>query len=551
MNRSVDKYPLIIFLLWFIFFFLPVGNRGLWNPDEPRYLQVAWEMVNANAYLIPIFNGDLYAHKPPLFFWLTILMSKISAFETASRYVSALMSLGTIFLTYLMGKRYGGPRIGFTAALILMTTGLFLWLMGTGNIDTTLTFFTTLALYGFLLYEEKKKWFWIFLAYTSCGIGILVKGPVALLTPWLIFLIWTIHRRSFKKENIPYLHLTWGPAIALGIAAIWVLPACFIGGESYTKELLITHNIGRAIDSFAHESPWYYYFLNFPGMFAPWSLVFLTVLFHLKTELTESRRPFHFYFVWFVGSIFFFTLFSGKRSQYLLPAYPAFSLVLAHAIYMWDQKKESSFFLKLTVILVFGCGILLFLFPPALLIFKDKTTLFSDITFTISGWRLWAIYGIGILPLFLLWDSFKKLRDKMNTDAVISFAVSILLYLGIAQISMIPNIDPFKSVKYFVNDIEGKLSKQSTVAFFDDYSQSGWNFYLKRPVIPVVEPYEASNVSPPMDFAISEDKYNAQAYLSMKDNPPMEQIDYYGYKIVYKKRIGGKEYTLWKLKNTQ
>lgn len=134
----------------------------------------------------------------------------------------------------------------------------------------------------------------------------------------------------------------------------------------------------------------------------------------------------------------------------------------------------------------------------------------------------------------------------METSIV--FALSILLYLGILQISIIPNIDPFKSVKYFVNDIEGKLSKKSTLAFFDDYSQSGWNFYLKRPVIPVVEPYEGTNMNPPIDFAISESRHNVRPYMCINDNPPKEVIDYYGYKIVHKKRIGGKEYVLWELK---
>ena len=86
MERAIDKHPLIILILiWFLFIALPIGNRGLWAPDEPRYVQVAWEMSRSQSYLIPLMNGEIYAEKPPLFFWLTILFAKITSFENASQ----------------------------------------------------------------------------------------------------------------------------------------------------------------------------------------------------------------------------------------------------------------------------------------------------------------------------------------------------------------------------------------------------------------------------------------------------------------------------------
>ena len=137
MERLVSKHPLVVLvLLWFLFIAWPIGDRGLWAPDEPRYLQVAWEMSQAGSYLIPIMNGEIYAEKPPLYFWLTILFSKITSFETASRWVSATASLGIILLTYFLGCISGNRKIGFTAALILMTSSLFTLLMANGNIDT-------------------------------------------------------------------------------------------------------------------------------------------------------------------------------------------------------------------------------------------------------------------------------------------------------------------------------------------------------------------------------------------------------------------------------
>ncbi|MCJ7774358.1 MAG: glycosyltransferase family 39 protein, partial [Desulfobacterales bacterium] len=538
MNRPIDKYPIAIFLLWFVFFFLPIGNRGLWNPDEPRYLQVAWEMVRAKSYLVPIFNGEFYAHKPPLFFWLTILVSKLSPFETASRYLSSLMSLGTILLTYILGKRSGNRKIGFGAALILMTSGLFLWLTGTGNIDTTLTFLTTLSFFSFILYWENKKWFLILLAYISCGIGILAKGPVALLVPWLVFFVWTIYNNYLEKEKVGYVHLIWGPFVALGIAAIWLIPACISGGESYTQDILITHNIGRAVKSFAHESPWYYYLINFPGIFAPWSVVFLAVFFGFKKKLKDNDKSLRFYLTWFCTTFLFFSLFSGKRGQYLLPAYPAFSLFLANVINRWDSRDESSFSIKLNIFFGFGIGILLFLAPPFIPFFNKNLKLLADAPLSIGGWRLWAIYSIGVLPVIMLWASYRKQKLKKNMEACMFFAFAVMLYLGIFQISIVPNIDPSKSVKYFVNAIEGKVPKDSTIAFYKEYSQSGWNFYLNRPIIPVVLPDQLKIVTPPYDFILTERRDKGKKSKHRGDNPSDKLTGPYAYKMAYTKKIG-------------
>ena len=98
MSGDTNRYPAILIFLWIIFVALPIGNRGLWNPDEPRYLQVAWEMSQTGSYLVPVMNGELYMEKPPLFFWLTILASKAFPFETARRASSRLSTNRKRFL---------------------------------------------------------------------------------------------------------------------------------------------------------------------------------------------------------------------------------------------------------------------------------------------------------------------------------------------------------------------------------------------------------------------------------------------------------------------
>ena len=52
MDNTTQKNITVIFIIWFMLIVVPMGNRGLWNPDEPRYLQVAWEMSVSNNLII-------------------------------------------------------------------------------------------------------------------------------------------------------------------------------------------------------------------------------------------------------------------------------------------------------------------------------------------------------------------------------------------------------------------------------------------------------------------------------------------------------------------
>lgn len=362
MECRTINYPTLLVLLWLLFFVLSIGNRGLWAPDEPRYLQVAWEMSRAKSYLIPLMNGETYAEKPPLFFWLTVLASKIFPFETASRWVSAFSGLGTFLMTYFLGRETGNKEIGFTACLVLMSCSLYTWLMTTGNIDTTLTFFTTLSLYFYIRWDSGNKHKFLTLSYAACGLGILTKGPVALLVPWLVYAIREILKRFRREKRSPF-HLIWGPLLALGITSAWLIPACMGGGPEYTQMIIFKQNLGRAMESFAHVRPWYYYLYNFPLNTMPWFIVFLGSVPRIKELTREKNRTFSIFVLWACTVFIFFSLMPGKRERYLLPGLPAFSLIIAYILARRDEQAEALISVRIIGILTLAAGIGLLIFP--------------------------------------------------------------------------------------------------------------------------------------------------------------------------------------------
>jgi 4-amino-4-deoxy-L-arabinose transferase-like glycosyltransferase len=117
--RQLFQQPRVqIFILLsfcFFLFILGVGRWDLWNPDEPRYAQVAKEMVGTGDWILMHVNGNTYVDKPPLFFWLIALSSFLwQGFTSFSaRFPSGLFGTLTVLLTFFLGKKLYGSRTGF------------------------------------------------------------------------------------------------------------------------------------------------------------------------------------------------------------------------------------------------------------------------------------------------------------------------------------------------------------------------------------------------------------------------------------------------------
>src|SRR4030042_1014783 len=150
----VQIFILLVFCS--LLFILGIGRWDLWNPDEPRYAQVAKEMVDRGDWVLMHVNGNTYVDKPPLFFWLIALSSFLwQGFTSFSaRFPSAFLGTLTVLLTFFLGRKLYGSRTGFLSALILATSFEFAYLSPRANIDATLTFITTTSILLFLQWYQ-------------------------------------------------------------------------------------------------------------------------------------------------------------------------------------------------------------------------------------------------------------------------------------------------------------------------------------------------------------------------------------------------------------
>ena len=339
LNSRRKLYLIILFVTSSLIFLFNLGGRDLWDPDETRYAVVAMEMKESGNWRLPHLNGQLYAEKPPLFFWLVNLFTLCwgTYNEMANRLPSALAGLATILLIFFFGERLFNVRVGFFSAFVLATCFLFPQLSRWMMMDSLFTLLFFLALFylwqGYA--EENRPLRYYLLAGLFMGLGVLTKGPIAYL-PIPIFLIF-----SFSQKNVGKFwnrNLLFGFLISLLVVLIWLVPACWMGGKEYTKEILLGQTIGRLAGKGRHFHPEsiFFYFVRFPFGFLPWTFFIpAALIFGLRNG---REKKILFLSIWFISIFLFFTFSKGKKDNYILPLYPAAALMIGA---LWDSGLNS------------------------------------------------------------------------------------------------------------------------------------------------------------------------------------------------------------------
>jgi 4-amino-4-deoxy-L-arabinose transferase-like glycosyltransferase len=246
--ETKTRYLLLILLIGGLLFLFNLGGRDLWEPDETRYAVIAREMVQSGDWILPHLNGQIYSEKPAFFFWLVNLSGFFLGEDTelAHRLPSALAGLACLLVTFLFGQKLFSPRAGFLSSLVLATCFLFPQVSRWMAFDSLFTLFFLLTLFCFHrgFEEEQGRRRDYLLAGLFTGLGVLTKGPIAYL-PFLIILIFAFFQKEMKRCWNRDLFL--GFLFSLAVICFWLIPACWMGGEEYTQNILF----GRTLRRFA------------------------------------------------------------------------------------------------------------------------------------------------------------------------------------------------------------------------------------------------------------------------------------------------------------
>jgi 4-amino-4-deoxy-L-arabinose transferase-like glycosyltransferase len=323
---------------------LSIWKGGLSGTDPPRVAGIAREMAVTSNYLIPRLHGENFLEYPPLGYWpiaLTLSMSKNPPDFLAFLPI-VFFGIGTVLITFLIGKTLAGERIGLIAGFILSTLSGFCGLHRHCLVDPALLFFVTLSLYGFVGGYRASKGNFLFFAvfYLAMAGAFLSKGIIGVAIPAATAMVFLIIRRDlagirklFLKPGILFFMLP----VLLWMGSVWYFDGFGTLGEVFRQSLW--RFVSPSAD---HAKPFHFYLIPVVLKFLPWTFLPL-VLIWFRRGRGHSPGPLSqgpllkFSLVWFLTVLIGLSLASAKRPLYLGPIYPSFALLAALG---WDRFRE-------------------------------------------------------------------------------------------------------------------------------------------------------------------------------------------------------------------
>lgn len=314
---------------------LTVAVRPLLPIDETRYLAVAWEAHERGDLLVSHLNGDTYAHKPPLLFWLinaVWLVTGVS--ESGARMVAPLASVLGVILTYRTARMLVPDSTPAAATAAAMHAGCLLWLFygPLTMFDTLLALTAEVAVQGILLVSGGRAVRGWLQTGVGAGLGVLCKGPVVLLwvLPMALAAPWWLAAKVPGGWWRWYAGLAAALLLAAAIGLSWALPSAAAGGSEYAQELLFGQTAGRMVNSFAHREPLWWYLPVVPLCLLPWLLWpavwqgfrgsrFGGVSCAVAVRCSLVRAG---------AALILLSLTSGKQTHYLVPLIPPCAILL-------------------------------------------------------------------------------------------------------------------------------------------------------------------------------------------------------------------------------
>ena len=343
-HRLLRRDAALLFAGWALLVALAQVLRPILPVDETRYVSVAWEMWRRGDFLVPHLNGLPYSEKPPLLFWLMHLgWGVFGVNEWWPRLVPSLFGLVNLFLTAALARRLWPDRPEVARAAPAVLLGFLLWatlttLIMFDMLVATCALVAVLAIHGAAHDGWRRRLRCWVTTGLALGLGVLAKGPVALLLPMLVAVSAPWWGKGMARRPGGWrwwAGLAGAVAVCAVVALAWALPAASAGGEAYGRAILLTQTEERVVHALAHPHPWWWYLALLPLLLYPYSLwppLWRAAARQARQGLAGLETGLRLGLAWTVPGLLGFSLISGKQPHYLVPLCPPFALMVARLL---------------------------------------------------------------------------------------------------------------------------------------------------------------------------------------------------------------------------
>ncbi len=471
----------IAFLIMVIYLFMSTRTT-LWDRDEPRFTRATVEMIESGNYLVPTFNGEMWADKPILFYWfMSVAIRLLGPTEFACRFWGGVGTAVTCLLTFFIGKRLFGARAGLWAMIILGSTLMMISIGTMATIDAVLLpiILAVMAIFVQSIISGTRISH-IILAGIALGAGMLAKGPMGV-QPLIVIAVtlWL-----GRKAGLGIKRFVWpfGAALILGclIFLAWAIPANNATDGEFFRVFIGRHVLTRAIKPMEHHGGNFLLYLPYylPVIivgFFPWTL-------HLPGAISvvlggrAGRRENQILLISWVVSIFILmTLAATKLPHYIIFIWPAMALMVGGTIVAAQQgvlTERDRMWLRRGV----------WFFGP----FAIATALVLMIGpwfVKIPGLR-WSGLASGISLLVMAMIAIRYQRaDRPKASAVVLLIGMIVFEIPIL-LGLLPAIEQIKITPAIAQAVNAKTAKEIPVATYK-FGEPTLNFYIGRQIEPL------------------------------------------------------------------
>lgn len=487
-------------------YFVNLGVSSIWDANEAFYAQTPREMMEAGDYVSPSFNFQLRMNKPVLSYWeVAGAYHLFGVSEWSERLPIAIGGIVLMATAFGLGRLIAGPTAGLLAALVLATSPRILLLARRIIIDVHITMFLGLVLLCFALAETRpqRRRFYLYLMYAAAGLGVLMKGPVAVFIPAVVFLL---HLASEKRlGSIRRMMLPTGAVISLAIAVPWYYFLYREHGFEYIRSFVVGENLGRYAEAIGVQTRGLFFYL--PVMMAdlfPWTLVLPLTLWWAFRERARNQVT-QLLFIWIATIVVFFSMSGTKEDLYILPIVPAeaalIGAMLASALDGAPMARPARWCSTAAAVALVVTGAAVFWF------------------FVIV--RRYSLDGAGFVAVAAMIGGLAALAASARRQlfgAVSTVAGTLVVISWCIVLFCLPDFERYKPVRPFADIIRSRATVGAIVGSYQ-FSLPSMVYYLNRPIMEVVLPdhlravfYSASDIY----FVMPEAEYD-----SVRDRLPV------------------------------
>jgi 4-amino-4-deoxy-L-arabinose transferase-like glycosyltransferase len=462
-------------------YFIDLGGSSVWDANEAFYVETPREMMERGDYVNPMFNYEPRVNKPVLSYWIVAGFYHLFGVSVGVQRVPIALGGMVLIVTAFFLARAAAPAgreaaAAWWSALGLAVSPRLLMFARRIFIDIYISMFMALTLLFFALSERypTKRRLYLILMYVCVGLGVLTKGPIAVLLPGLVFAIYLAVHRELGRARAMLLPL--GTVIVLAIVVPWYAALYQQWGWGPIKSFVFGENLARYVDGVgvnADRPVWWYLPVVFSDSF-PWSFFLFPAaalwIRERRQALTASNPPNRIrtlLWLWILGIVGFFSLSAGKQDLYIYPIAPAIVALAAVVIAGAAAPRSAEARTKLATAVV--GGVLIVAGAGFLILFNSELAVY-----VLAGSLLVGAIGIagGSAAIVL------ALRQRIGA-ALVAVACALIAVNWIFVLKVLPSFEAYKPAPGLVAVLKERATPDDMIVTYN-VALPSLVYYLRR-----------------------------------------------------------------------